>query len=103
LVVGAGAALGDGARVEATGGTLTIGPGAVLGERCTLAGAVSVGRECVVGDWARVEGTARLGDRARLAAHAVALTGAQVGAGAVVGSYTVVDGPVAPRTVPGTL
>jgi len=90
IVIGAGAALGDGARIEAAGGTLTVGPGSVLGERCSLVGAVSVGRECVVGDWARVEGDARLEDRARLAAHAVALSGAHVGAGVVVGSYAVV-------------
>jgi carbonic anhydrase/acetyltransferase-like protein (isoleucine patch superfamily) len=62
---------------------------------------VTVGRECVVGDWARVEGSAVLEDRARLAAHAVALSGARVGAGAVVGSYAVVDGPVAPGEVLG--
>ncbi len=78
LVVEAGAALGDGARLEARGGTLRVGAGSVLGERCALVGAVTVGRECVVGAWARAEGGARLGDRARLAAHAVALDGARV-------------------------
>ncbi len=83
--------------VEARGGTLTIGAGTVIGERASLAGAVTVGRECVIGDWARVEGDAQLEPRARLAAHAVALDGARVGAGAVIGSYAVVDGPVAPR------
>ena len=62
---------------------------------------MSVGRECVVGDWARLEGGAVLEDRARLAAHAVALSGARVGSGAVVGSYAVVDGPVAPGAVLG--
>jgi acetyltransferase-like isoleucine patch superfamily enzyme len=60
---------------------------------------VTIGRECVIGAWARAEGDALLEDRARLAAHAVALAGARVGAGAVVGSYVVVDGAVAPRTV----
>jgi carbonic anhydrase/acetyltransferase-like protein (isoleucine patch superfamily) len=92
VVIGEGAALADGARVEASGGTLTVGAGSALGERSTLVGAVSVGRECVVGDWARLEGSARLEDRARLAAHAVALTGAHIAAGAVVGSYAVIDG-----------
>jgi acetyltransferase-like isoleucine patch superfamily enzyme len=55
----------------------------------------------VIGDWARVEGDAQLEDRARLAAHAVALTGARIGRAAVVGSYAVVDGPVAPAAVIG--
>jgi carbonic anhydrase/acetyltransferase-like protein (isoleucine patch superfamily) len=87
--------VGDGARLEAAGGELSVGAGSALGERCVLAGAVTVGRECVVGDWALVEGSARLDDRARLAAHAVALDGAHVGRGAVVGSYAVVDGRVA--------
>jgi len=99
LAIGDGVAVGDGARLEASGGVLAIGAGCALGERSVLAGAVTVGRECVVGDWARAEGAARLDDRTRLAAHAVALTGAHVGAGAVVGSYSVVDGPIAPGAV----
>ena len=96
VVVGAGAALGDGARVEARGGTLTIGPEAAIGDHASLAGAVTVGPECVIGDWAHAEGDARLEARSRLAAHAVALSGAHVGAGAVVGSYSVIDGAVPP-------
>jgi len=99
LEIGAGTVLGDGARLEARGGALRVGPEAAIGEHASLAGAVTVGRECVVGQWARVEGDARIEDRARLAAHAVALAGARVGAGAVVGSYAVVDGPVSPGTV----
>jgi UDP-3-O-[3-hydroxymyristoyl] glucosamine N-acyltransferase len=99
LVIGAGAALGDGARLEARGGELRVGAGAAIGAHASLAGAVTVGSECVVGEWARVEGHAHLEDRARLAAHAVALTGARIGAGAVVGSYAIVDGAVAPGTV----
>jgi carbonic anhydrase/acetyltransferase-like protein (isoleucine patch superfamily) len=99
VVIRSGAALGDGARVEARGGTLRIGADAAIGAHASLAGAVTIGRECVVGDWARAEGAAQLGDRARLAAHAVALSGARVGAGAVVGSYAVVDGPVAAGAV----
>jgi carbonic anhydrase/acetyltransferase-like protein (isoleucine patch superfamily) len=101
LVIGAGVAVGDGARLEAAGGELRVGAGSAVGERCSLAGAVSIGRECVVGDWARVEGDARLEDRARLAAHAVALSGARIGRAAVVGSYTVVDGAVPPGAVVG--
>jgi carbonic anhydrase/acetyltransferase-like protein (isoleucine patch superfamily) len=99
LVIGDGAAVGDGARLEASGGQLTVGAGSVLGERCSLAGTPTVGRECVVGDWARVEGDAVLEDRSRLAAHAVALAGARVGRGAVVGSYDVIDRAVAPGAV----
>ena len=99
LVIGDGVALGDGARLEARGGVLRVGAGTAVGEHAMMAGAVEVGRECVVGAWARAEGDARLGDRARLAAHAVALGGARVGAGAVVGSYAVVEGAVAAREV----
>jgi carbonic anhydrase/acetyltransferase-like protein (isoleucine patch superfamily) len=91
LVIGDGVAVGDGARLEAAGGELSVGAGSALGERCVLAGAVTVGRECVVGDWALVEGSARLDDRARLAAHAVALDGAHIRRGEVVGSYAVVS------------
>jgi carbonic anhydrase/acetyltransferase-like protein (isoleucine patch superfamily) len=99
LVIRAGAAVGDGARLEARGGELRVGADAAIGAHASLAGAVTVGRECVIGDWARVEGDAHLEDRSRLAAHAVALAGAHVGEGAVVGSYAVVDGAVAPGTV----
>ena len=81
------------------GGELSVGAGTALGERCVLTGAVTVGRECVVGAWARLEGSARMDERARLAAHAVALSGARVGRGAVVGSYAVVDGAVAAGAV----
>ena len=98
LVVEAGAALADGARLEARGGTLTVGAGSVLGERCVLVGAVTLGRECVVGAWARAEGGARLGDRARLAAHAVALDGARIAAGTVVASYAVVGQTRVPQS-----
>ena len=101
VVIGDGAAIADGARIEAADGELRVGAGAALGERCSLAGAVTIGRECVVGAWARVEGKALLEDRARLAAHAVALSGARIGRGAVVGSYTVVDGSVTPGDVLG--
>ena len=99
VVVEPGAAIGDGARVQARGGELRIGSGTVVGEHAMLAGAVTVGRECVIGAWARAEGDATLEDRARLAAHGVALAGARVGAGAVVGSYATVVGAVAPRAV----
>jgi UDP-3-O-[3-hydroxymyristoyl] glucosamine N-acyltransferase len=99
VVVGDGAALGDGARVEARGGGLRIGAGTAVGEHAMLAGSVAIGRECVIGAWARAEGDARLEDRARLGAHAVASAGARIGAGAVIASYALVDGPVAPRTV----
>jgi carbonic anhydrase/acetyltransferase-like protein (isoleucine patch superfamily) len=101
LVLADDVAVGDGARLEAAGGELTVGAESALGDRCSLAGAVSIGRECVVGDWARVEGSAVLEDRARLSAHAAALSGARVGRGAVIGSYAVVDGAIpAGTTVP---
>jgi carbonic anhydrase/acetyltransferase-like protein (isoleucine patch superfamily) len=99
LVLRAGAAVGDRARLEARGGELRVGAGSAIGAHASLAGRVTVGRDCVVGEWARAEGDAQLDDRARLAAHAVALTGARVGAGAVVGSYAIVDAAVAPRAV----
>jgi carbonic anhydrase/acetyltransferase-like protein (isoleucine patch superfamily) len=99
LVIRAGSSIGHGARLEARGGELRVGAGSAIGDHASLAGAVTVGRECVVGEWARAEGDARIDDRARLAAHAVALAGARVGAGAVVGSYAIVDDVVAPGAV----
>src|SRR3954468_9272956 len=77
IVVGEGVALGDGAAVEALRGDVRLGPGVVVGDRASVRadGGVTVGAECVIGAWARVEGPARLGDRARLAAHAAVLGG----------------------------
>ena len=98
-MLGDGVAVGDGARIEAAGGELAVGAGSALGERCVLTGTVTVGRECVVGAWALLEGSARLDDRARLAAHAVAHSGAHVGRGGVIASYAVVDGVVLPGAV----
>jgi len=99
--IGAGAALGDGARVEALGGDIRVGPHTLVGERACVGGdgPVVIGASCVVGAWAHVEGPATLGERARLAAHAVALRGADVGPGAVIGSYAVVVGRVPARAV----
>jgi UDP-3-O-[3-hydroxymyristoyl] glucosamine N-acyltransferase len=99
LVIRAGTSVGDWARLEARGGELRVGAESAIGAHASLAGAVTIGRECVIGDWARVEGDAQLEDRARLAAHAVALAGARLGAGAVAGSYAVVDRPVPPGAV----
>ena len=86
LVVEAGAALADGARLEARGGTLRVGAGAVLGERCVARGRRHRGARVRRRGLGARRGRAQLGDRARLAAHAVALDGARVAAGAVVAS-----------------
>ena len=59
LVIGDGVALGDGARLEARGGTLRVGAETAVGERAMLAGAVQ-GRARVRG---RRVGTRRGGTR----------------------------------------
>src|SRR4051794_16905727 len=114
VVLGDGVELGERARVEAIGGPVRIGAGTRLGERCTLAATagIEIGEGCVVGDYVLfadagpslddVETPVRLqplrtapirvGDGARIGAHAAVLPGAQVDDGAVVGSYAVVAG-----------
>jgi acetyltransferase-like isoleucine patch superfamily enzyme len=44
--------LGDGTRIDATHGTVTIGEGAVLGEKCRLVAmkSITIGRNALLGD-----------------------------------------------------
>jgi len=114
VTFGDGVELGERARIEAVGGLVRIGAGTRLGERCTLASTagIEIGSGCSIGDYVLfadsdlgfddVETPVRLqplrmapirvGDGARIGAHAAVLAGAQVANGAVVGSYAVVTG-----------
>jgi acetyltransferase-like isoleucine patch superfamily enzyme len=107
VVLEDGCRLGEGCRIEANGGTVRVGPGAVLGERSVLVseGGIDLGAGCVVGDWAMVadaepsfddpERPTRLqplrvapvcvGDGARIGTHAVVQ--ATLAAGEVVEPY----------------
>ena len=113
--IGDGCVLGPGCRIEAPGGTVTIGAGARLGARSVVVAlaAVTVGAGAVVGEWAvlsdaepdgaDVERPVRLqalaprpiaiGEGARVGAHAALGPGARIAPGAVVGSYAVVPTP----------
>jgi acetyltransferase-like isoleucine patch superfamily enzyme len=112
--LGDGCLIGPGARIEAAGGTVEVGPGARLGDRAVILALshVTLGRDAVLGDWALacdagptwadpetpVRGQPmqrrplRIGDRARIGAHATVL--ADVPDGAVVPSYAVVTDDV---------
>jgi acetyltransferase-like isoleucine patch superfamily enzyme len=116
VVLEDGSLLGERCRIEASGGTVRIGPGARLGARSVLAAhaGIDVGADCVVGEWVLIADTGptyddpemptrlqppraepvRIGDRARIGAHAAVLAGAAIAPGAVVGSYAVVGGAV---------
>jgi acetyltransferase-like isoleucine patch superfamily enzyme len=109
VVLEDGCLLGEGCRIEAAGGTVRVGPGARLGARSLLAAlaGIDVGADCTVGEWAIIadhEPTyedperptrlqplraepIRLGDGARVGAHAALRPGATIAPGAVVGSY----------------
>jgi len=112
--LGNGCLLGWGSRVEAAGGTIDVGAGARLGERAVVVAleSVTLGRDAVLGDWALAcdAGPAwtdpeapvrsqplrrrplRIGDGARVGAHAAVL--ADVPDGAVIASYAVVTDEV---------
>jgi UDP-3-O-[3-hydroxymyristoyl] glucosamine N-acyltransferase len=116
VVLGDGVELGEDARIEALDGSVLIGAGTRLGEGVTLAatGGIEIGADCRLGDhvivvdadpsFADVEtpvrlqplrvASIRIGDGARIGAHAAILAGARVGERAVVGSYAVVRGAV---------
>ena len=112
--LGDGCVLGPGARIDAAGGTVEVGAGARLGDRAVVVAleSVTLGRDAVLGDWALAcdAGPAwadaetpvrsqplrrrplRIGDGARVGAHAAVL--ADVPDGAVVASYAVVTDDV---------
>jgi hypothetical protein len=107
-----GCALGDGTRILAREGTVTIGRGAVLGERCTLVAhaGIAVGAGARFGDGAmvvdfdhrtedpeapiRLQGLAgapvHIGARAAIGHGASILRGVTVGDGAIIGAHAVV-------------
>jgi len=110
VVLGPGVVLGAGARIDALGGAVRIGPGARLQERVIVVShaGVEIGAHAVLGDWAvvsdvaptygRVETPVRaqpllvrrvaIGAAAMIGPHAAVYTG--VRAGAVVEPYAVV-------------
>lgn len=112
--LGDGCSLGDGTRIHARAGSVVIGPGSVLGERCALVAlaGVEIGRRCLIGDGvvltdfepgtadverptreqALVSGSIEVGDGARLGHGACLLRGVRVAAGAQVPPNTVVRG-----------
>ncbi len=109
MVLEDGCRLGEGCRIEARGGTVRIGPGAVVGERSVLVAlaGIDVGSGSVVGDWAVISDTeptfddaeqptrlqpvraapVRIGDGARIGLHAIVPPGATIAPGAVLGPY----------------
>jgi acetyltransferase-like isoleucine patch superfamily enzyme len=113
LILGEGAQLGDGCRLEVHGGTVEIGAGAVLGDGCAVACRVGVliGAGCLLEDEVvimdsgprfddvevaiRLQGLAaapvRIEPGALLGPRAVVLPGVRVGAGARVGARAVVE------------
>jgi acetyltransferase-like isoleucine patch superfamily enzyme len=109
VVLDDGCVLGEGCRIEAAGGTIRIGPGARIGSRALLVAlaGIDVGAGCRVGEWAMIAdheptyedperptrlqplraGPVKLGDGARIGAHAALVAGAVVAPGEAVGSY----------------
>ena len=109
VVLEDGCLLGEGCRIEAAGGTIRIGPHTRVGARALLVAlaGIEIGAGCVIGEWAVIadhEPTyedperptrlqplraepVRLGDGARVGAHAALLAGATVAPGELVGSY----------------
>ena len=109
VVLEDGCLLGEGCRIEAAGGTIHIGPDAQIGPRALLVAlaGIEIGAGCIVGEWALVAdheptyedperptrlqplhaAKVRVGEGARIGAHASLLAGATVAPGEVVGSY----------------
>jgi acetyltransferase-like isoleucine patch superfamily enzyme len=119
LELGEGCAIGAGSRLHVRAGTVRIGAGAVLGERCTLAAhaGIEIGEGAVLGDEAvvvdfdhrhedvevpvRLQGVVGepvvIGTGARIGARAAIQRGVTVGEGAQVAALSVVTRDVPPR------
>jgi acetyltransferase-like isoleucine patch superfamily enzyme len=104
-----GCMLGAGCRIEASAGTVRVGPGTRLGARSVLVAlaGIDVGAGCVVGEWAMIadaepafddperpirlqpvrSAPVRVGDGARIGSHATVQAGATIAPGEVVGPY----------------
>jgi acetyltransferase-like isoleucine patch superfamily enzyme len=99
VVLEDGCRLGERCRIEASGGTIRIGPGAQIGERAMLVATagIEVGSGCDVGSWAIIAdadpafaewpAVTRVGDGARIGIHAAVLAGAAIPPGDVVAPY----------------
>jgi acetyltransferase-like isoleucine patch superfamily enzyme len=107
VLLGDGVELGDGARIDALNGTVTVGDRTRIGDRAALVGTtrVEVGPDALLGDWSFVgdadtglgpPAPVRIGAGARLGAHATVGPGVQLADGAVVGSYALVRAPRSP-------
>jgi acetyltransferase-like isoleucine patch superfamily enzyme len=110
VVLEDGCLLGAGCRIDAVGGVVRVGPGARIGARAVIVAheRVELGAGCVIGEWALVcdaEPTyadperptrlqpiriaaVRVGDGARVGAHATIHAGAKVRPAQVVASYS---------------
>ena len=118
VVLEDGCLLGAGCRIEAAGGTVHIGPHARIGARALLVAleGIEIGAGCAVGEWAVIADhgptyadperptrlqplhvePVKLGDGARIGAHATLPAGSTLAPGEVVGSYVT----RAPRSEP---
>lgn len=91
VILGPGARLGPDARIEALGGVVRVGAGAVLGERAVVVAhaGVEIGPRAVVGDWAALTDVGPTWDDVERPLREQPLRSAPiaVGAGAVLGPH----------------
>jgi acetyltransferase-like isoleucine patch superfamily enzyme len=99
VVLEDGCRLGEGCRIEANGGIVRVGPGAVLGARAVLVseGGIDLGDGCVVGAWAMIADAEPTFDDPERPTRLQPLRVApvRVGAGARIGMHAVVQAAVA--------
>jgi acetyltransferase-like isoleucine patch superfamily enzyme len=104
VLLGDGVELGDGARIDAASGTITVGDRTRIGDRAAVVASkrIEIGADALLGDWSFIgdgdsglgpPAPVRIGAGARLGAHATVGPGVQMADGAVVGSYALVRAP----------
>jgi acetyltransferase-like isoleucine patch superfamily enzyme len=103
VVLEDGAVLGAGCRIEAAGGTVTIGAGARIGARAVLVSlaAIDIGPGAVVGEWAMVTDAEPTYDDPERPTRLQPLTARPItiGANARIGAHATIQTTVPPGTL----
>lgn len=94
VVLGENVSIWHGAVLRGDSGTITVGEGTNVQDRCVLHEETTLGKNCTVGHAAIVHGCT-IGDNTVVGMGAIVLTGAVIGKDCIIGAGAVVTGKTA--------
>lgn len=94
VILADGANIWYGAVLRGDSGTITVGEGTNIQDRCVLHEETTLGKNCTVGHGAIVHGCT-IGDNTMVGMGAIVLTGAVIGKDCIIGAGAVVTGKTA--------